>query len=280
MDKTEIGKPSDYESQIAEWRQIMEDRLRAEDGWLTLTGLYWLNEGSNTVGGDPNSDVPLPPNRAPNQIGILNYDGDTVNFTVTCDEPVLIDNIPAKTAQLQPTTAETGATTVTIGSVTFFVIKRGDQHGIRMRDTNHPLRQAFTGRKWFPVDNAYRVTATFVPHDSPRTIEVMSSAGMLTPMDNPGVVTFNMNETMLTLEAFTESENELWFIFKDGTNGKSTYGAGRFLKAHLSPEGLVDLDFNRAYNPPCAFTDFATCPLPPKQNILPLEIPAGERFKD
>src|SRR5262245_13806107 len=133
MVSTEIGKPSDYESQIAEWRQIMEDRLRAEDGWLTLTGLYWLNEGSNTVGSDPNSDVPLPPNSAPKEIGMLNYNGDTVNFTVSCDEPVLIDGVPAKSAQLQHTAAEGGATMVTIGSVTFFVIKRGDQYGIRMR---------------------------------------------------------------------------------------------------------------------------------------------------
>jgi uncharacterized protein len=279
MVSTEIGKPSDYESQIAEWRQIMEDRLRAEDGWLTLTGLYWLNEGVNTVGSDPNSDVPLP-NSTAAQIGILTYNGDTVNFTVTGDETVLIDGVPAKTAQLQHTAAENGATIVTIGSVTFFVIKRGDQYGIRVRDVNNPLRQTFTGRKWFPVDNAYRVTATFVPHDSPRTINVMSSAGILTPMDNPGIITFNMNETLLSLEAFTESADELWFIFKDSTNGVSTYGAGRFLKARLSPEGLVDLDFNRAYSPPCAFTDYATCPLPPKENILPLAIPAGERYKD
>jgi uncharacterized protein len=279
MVSTEIGKPSDYESQIAEWRQIMEDRLRADDGWLTLTGLYWLSEGANTVGSDPTSDVPLP-NSTPQKIGTLNYDGSNVSLAVTCDEEVLVDGVPAKTALLRSDTAEGGATKVTIGSVTFFVIKRGSQHGIRVRDANNSIRQTFTGRKWFPINNAYRVTATFVSHDSPRTIEVMSSAGLLTPMDNPGVVMFTMNETLMSLEAFTESEDELWFIFKDATNGKSTYGAGRFLKARLSPEGLVDLDFNRAYNPPCAFTDYATCPLPPKENILPLEIPAGERYKE
>lgn len=279
MVSTEIGKPSDYESQIAEWRQIMEDRLRAEDGWLTLTGLYWLSKGANSVGSDPTNDIPLP-DSTPRQIGTLNYDGSSVNLTVTCAEDVLIDGVPAKTAVLRPDTTEGGATNISIGSVTFFVVKRGDQYGIRVRNANHPLRHSFTGRKWFPVDNAYRVTATFVPHDSPRTIEVMSSAGLLTPMENPGRVTFNLNETLLSLEAFTESKDELWFVFKDGTNAKSTYGAGRFLKARLSPEGLVDLDFNRAYSPPCAFTDYAMCPLPPKQNILPLEIPAGERYKD
>jgi uncharacterized protein (DUF1684 family) len=279
MVSTEIGKPSDYETQIAEWRQILEDRLRADDGWLTLTGLYWLNKGENSIGSDPNSDILLP-NSVSTQLGTLNYDGSAVNLTVTCDEQVLIDGVPVKTALLRDENAEGGATNVVIGSVTFFVIRRGGQYGVRVRDKNNPLRQSFTGRKWFPVDNAYRVTATFVPHDSPRTIDVMSSAGVLTPMENPGSVTFTMNETPLSLEAFASEKDELWFIFKDKTNGVSTYGAGRFLKARLSPEGLVDLDFNRAYSPPCAFTDYATCPLPPKENVLPLEIPAGERYKD
>lgn len=274
MDKIQLET---YEKDIEAWRKEREERLRREDGWLTLAGLYWLQEGENSIETDPASNIALPIGGARDSVGIIDFHDGKAVLRVTGNEPVLVDDAPTKTAVLRDDAAEAGPSLVKIGAITFFVIKRGDQYGVRVRDANSPERQSFTGRKWFDINVDYRLRAKFVPHDPVRNISVVNTVGLLTPMDNPGYVEFSLHGQELRLEAFSEDDGELWFIFKDATSGKSTYGAGRYLIARLADDDSVDLDFNKTYNPPCVFTKYATCPLPPKENVLPIAIEAGEK---
>ena len=267
-----------YEKDIETWRKDRDASLRREDGWLTLVGLFWLHEGENTIGSDPASDIALPAGSAPKSLGIIDFHNGTALLRVTSDDPVLVDATPVKSATLRGDEAEGGQSLVKIGTITFFVIKRTDQYGVRVRDANSPERQSFTGRKWFDINLDYRVQATFVPHNPVRQVTVMNTVDQLVPMDNPGYLEFSLHGQPLWLEAFAEDDQSLWIIFKDATSGKSTYGAGRYLVTPLAADGTLDLDFNRAYHPPCMFTKYATCSLPPRENILPIAIEAGEKI--
>jgi len=269
-----------YEDDILAWHQSKEDSLRRDDGWLTLAGLYWLQEGENIVGSNPASQIALPVGSTPESVGVIDFHDNKATLTITTDVPVLVDGSQVKIAVLRDDSAENGPSLITIGTITFFVIKREDQYGIRVRDANSLERQTFTGRKWFPIDPAYRVKAAFSPWDPIRTLTVISTTGLPTKMDSPGYVQFDLQGQSFRLQAVASDGNpdELWFIFKDATSGVSTYGAARYLYALLESDGSVDLDFNKAYSPPCAFTKYATCPLPPKENHLPLAIEAGEKL--
>lgn len=270
---------TEYLTQIDQWRQDMEAQLRAADGWLTVVGLYWLHDGINTVGSDPASDVALPES-VPAQVGIIDFHDGKATFTATTETPVQIDGAPVQTADLHHDQSSSGATLVNVGSVTFHIIKRGEQYGVRVRDSESESRRTFGGRAWFPTDERYRVAATFVPHPSERIMEVENSIGKSTELTNPGCVEFELNGQPVRLEVFNAGENRVWSIFRDGTSGKTTYGAGRFVYANFNADGTVDLDFNKAYHPPCSFTYYATCPFPPRENVLSLPIEAGERFPE
>ncbi len=265
-----------YTAEIDQWRQTMENRLRAEDGWLALIGLYWLHEGSNTVGSNPDCDIPLP--NVPGLVGVIKFHDGRISIERAKSVTLKVDGVPARTALLRDDTAKDGPTLVSIDTITFYIIKRGDQYGVRARDTNNPARLTFTGRNWFPVAPGYRVTAQLIPHTPARALQVINSVGQIVPIDNPGMVKFELEGQSFALEAFAseERENEFWFVFKDRTSGHSTYGAGRFLYASRAEDGSIILDFNKAYHPPCAFTPYATCPRPPQANVLPVEISAGE----
>jgi uncharacterized protein (DUF1684 family) len=270
-------QPSAYLTEINTWRQAREDSLRAEDGWLALIGLFWLHEGTNTVGANPKADVPIDADGIPDQIGTIEFHDGQAALHVTTDMPVTVDGVQTMQSDLRDDSQKDDASLVKIGSVTFFVIRRGDEYAVRVRDANNPARLHFGGRSWFPVDEQYRVSGLYIPHDSPRSIPIANSAGQTVQMSNPGKVAFSLDGQSLALEAFAAGEGELWFVFRDATSGKSSYGAGRFLYAPLSTDGVVSLDFNKAYHPPCAFTPYATCARPPKENILPVDILAGER---
>ena len=270
--------PTLYESEILAWHAKMEDSLRADDGWLTLAGLYLLQDGVNTVGSDTACDIPLPPASAPEHVGDIHFADGKATLRVASDGPVLIDEVPVKSAVLRDDADAAGPSLVKVGAITFFVIKRGNRYAVRIRDRSSPARQTFTGRRWFAIDPAYRLTATFTPHVSPRTVQVMNSLGTLAAMTNPGYVECELGGQRLRLEAFDAGKSELWFIFKDATSGRLTYGAGRYLYAPRHADDTVTLDFNKAYSPPCAFTPHATCPLPPKENVLAIGIEAGEKI--
>jgi uncharacterized protein len=269
---------STYIDEIAAWRRLMDDRLTASDGWLTLAGLHWLHEGENSLGSDPKSDVALPEGSAPERLGVIDFADGKATLRITADELVTVDDVPTKTALLRDDAVKDGASKVRVRDLTFFVIRREDQFGIRVRDLNNPARAAFTGRRWFPIDPNYRANGVFTAHEKPRKLEVVNSVGLLTPMNNVGSVTFDLLGQTLKLEAFEASEDQVWFIFKDATSGPVTYGAGRFLYGTRQADNSIIVDFNRAYHPPCAFTPYATCPFPPRENILTVKIEAGEHL--
>jgi uncharacterized protein (DUF1684 family) len=265
-----------YTRSINDWRARREAGLRADDGWLTLVGLHWLREGANSVGGRPTADVPLPEGSAPAAVGTIELAGGLVRFRPAPAGGVRINGAPARPQPLRP---QPGAyDVVTTGSVTFFVIKRGDRYGVRVRDAENPARRNFAGLRWYPVREHYRVTATFVPHQSPTSILIANVLGTVEPWPTPGKVVFTLDGREFTLHPVLDGADarELFLIFRDATSGSDTYGGGRFLYAGMPKNGQVVLDFNKAESPPCAFTPFATCPLPPKENALPIRIEAGE----
>jgi uncharacterized protein (DUF1684 family) len=234
-----------YRVQIEQWRRQREAALTADDGWLTVTGLDWLHAGANTV------------------------NGRVFEF----HEGKVTTQIDGQTRELRPDTSGK-PDVVTSGSLTMFVIARGGKFGIRVKDRNSPLRKEFTGLHYFPPDESYRVTAHMVAN--PRKIPILNVLGQVEDTPSPGYVEFELHGRKLRLTPVLESPDELFFIFRDLTAGKETYASGRFLNTAVAKDGMVELDFNKAYNPPCAFTPYATCPLPPKENRLDVRIAAGE----
>jgi uncharacterized protein (DUF1684 family) len=273
-----MTEQSDYIAELGRWRQEKDTILSAPDGWLSLVGLSWLNDGLNTVGAAAESDVQLEGANIPAQLGTLVLAEGRVTLHIDSDVPVTVDGVQAREAVLRSDTDPAGASQVRLGTVTFFLIERSGSYAIRVRDSENPARLSFEGRRWFPVDPAAVVKGVFRPHEAPRKLEIVTSAGNMQVMTNPGIVEFSLNGETHTLEAFEASGDQIWFVFKDATSGHSTYGAGRFLYASVAADSAVVLDFNRAYHPPCAFTHFAACPLAPKGNTLPVEVLAGERL--
>ena len=278
LDPTPSAEPDAYEADILAWRQRSEEQLRAENGWLTLTGLYWLHEGENTVGSDPAADVLLPES-APQYLGSIDFHDGAATLRVKTETAVTIEDTAVQTAVLRDDYDPQGLTRVVVGAVNFHVIKRADQYGIRVRDNQNPARQSFVGRRWFAIDPAYRVSGVFTRYPEPCAVETGTVVGIDIPMQCPGYVTFALSGKNVRLEAFSgHDEREIWFVFRE--TSPLTYRAGRFLYATVNDDGSVILDFNKAYNPPCAFTPYATCPLPPKANILPFPSEVCEQAQE
>jgi len=264
-----------YEDGIRRWRADREAALEADDGWLTVAGLFWLRPGLNRAGADPSNDIVLPDGAAPARLGVFQLGDGAAVFTAEPGTRVTSRGQPIETLVL---TAGSEPPAVEVGRLTMFLIERGDRYAVRMRDRNSPMRRAFTTLAWYPIDRAYRVTARFTAYAEPKRIPVPNVLGDTPEMVSPGFVEFTLGGETLRLEPVFETSDarELFYIFGDRTNGDTTYGAGRFFYSELPEDGQVVLDFNKAYNPPCVFTPFATCPLPPPQNKLPVRIAAGE----
>lgn len=247
---------------IAQWRRARASALQAEGGWLTVAGLFWLHEGVNSFGKDPSSEIALPD--GPAQAGVFELRGGTVTVTMKGE---------SARRELQPDSADA----VRVGRLSLFLIQRGDRLGIRLKDPENPARKQFHGLDYFPVSEAYRVTARWVAE--PRRIPILNVLGQTEPSRCPGYAAFRIGTKDLRLYPILEAPDaqELFYIFRDQTSGRETYAAGRFLYSALPKEGRVVLDFNKAVNPPCAFTPYATCPLPPPENRLPVRIEAGEK---
>ena len=264
-----------YRSEINKWRADHEADLKKDDGWLTLAGLFWLKDGVNSVGRGAGYDVSLTDNFKHDKFGEIDFGDGKATLKVEPGVEAIADGKPATNLELA--SDDPGpATKIQIGSQTFYLIKREDRYGIRLKDSETPARKNFTGEHWFPVDEKNRVTATFEPFESPEEIEIPNVLGSTFKMKSPGIVRFRLNGKDLSLQPVEENDKELFFIFKDATSKNETYQAGRFLYTDPPVNGQVVLDFNKAENPPCAFTQFATCPLPPPQNQLDTEIRAGE----
>lgn len=269
----------DYEKEITTWRSGRIQRLTAEGGWLTVVGLHWLKEGPNRIGSGPDNDVVLTAN-APAHAGVVTVAGSTATLVPDPSAALTVSGraVDAPTPLLADAD-EGGPTTVKHGSVSFFVIKRGDKLALRVKDSASDARRHFTGIDEYPIDANYRVVARFEPYATPKKIPIANIIGTTTDEVAPGRLHFSLEGKEYSVEPILEQgETDLFVIFRDQTSGKTTYPAGRFLYAKpAGPDGTTILDFNKAYNPPCAFTQFATCPLPPRQNWLPVKIEAGEK---
>jgi len=268
----------DYTSSIEAWRQQRVQRLTADDGWLTVAGLYWLEEGDSPAGTESGSRILLPPGSAPARIGVFRRAKDEVTFTADPSARVTSDGRPVTTLQMKDDS--TGKPDpIAVSDLTMFIIKRGDRFGVRLRDKNRKERREFRGLDYYPIRSDYRVVADWVPYEPPKTIAVPNILGLSEDLPCPGYARFTIGGKEHRLEPVIEQpgDQELFFIFADQTNESETYHSGRFFYSPMPQNGTIVLDFNKAYNPPCAFTPFATCPLPPPQNRLAARIEAGEK---
>jgi uncharacterized protein (DUF1684 family) len=270
-----LGAADAYVQQVEQWRAQREARLKADDGWLTVAGLFWLKDGDNTAGTAPECDIVLPAGSVPAHLGVFRFHDGKTSFHAAEGATVAVNGKPAETAELKTDSDKDGPDVVAVNALTMFVIQRGDKYGIRMKDRNSEYRRNFTGLHWYPVRPEYRVTARFVAYPEPKNIPIANILGQTEPTPSPGYLVFTLNGVEVRLDPVLEGDS-LFLIFRDKTAGKTTYGAGRFLNTDMPKNGTVVLDFNQAYNPPCAFTPYATCPLPPTQNRLPVAIEAGE----
>lgn len=272
------GHTATYTEEIEAWRRQRETELRAPDSWLSLTGLYLLADGPHSVGSDAANDVVLPAS-APARLGEIEFQVGEALLTITTDAAVLVNGEPLRTAKLLDNGGGRRPTLVTVGTVSFFIHKFGDQHAVRVKDSANPAIEAFVGRRWFPVRPQYRVHGSFTPFADPQEIRIGTVVNTDSVYRSIGAIDFELGGRKLQLLASAGgAPDQLFIVLRDATAGQETYGAARFLTADVAPDGSVDLDFNKAYNPPCAFTPYATCPLPPRENILTVRIAAGELY--
>jgi hypothetical protein len=259
------------------WRQERVHKLKAEKGWLSVAGLFWLKEGENRVGSDPDGEIVFP-ERAPKSIGVVERSGGKLTFRASQGIEVTCRGSPASELELHPDgDPAVPPDELVVGPFTFLAIARGGRLGIRLYDEQAPARRHSQAIPAFPADPAWVVRGVWMPYEPPRKVSVHTVIQTIEEATIPGVVIFEIEGKELRLEPEQEPGTyELFFVFGDTTNGKETYGGGRFLTAELGPDGTVVLDFNRAINPPCAFTPYATCPIPRPENRLPVAIRAGE----
>jgi hypothetical protein len=280
-DVATAARPADpYRADIEAWRQAREQRLRGADGWLTLAGLHWLKPGQQRLGSAPGTEVTLPAS-APAHAAEVTLDGGQVRFQLAPGVSATLDDAPAPVSGILRPDSQGEPSRLAFGPVSLYVIERGGRHGLRIKDRDHTARREFKGLEWFPIDPAYRVNARLRPHPGPRRVRVPNVLGQVEEMRSPGVAEFTLAGRRLKLVPVLEDgSDELFFILRDATSGRSTYGGGRFLYAAppaAGSDGTFVLDFNKAYSPPCAFTPYATCPLPPPENRLGLALEAGEK---
>ena len=273
-----IGADEAYRAEVEKWRANREARLKADGGWLSLAGLFWLNEGPNRFGTDPAGDIVLPEGSAPAKAGVFELKAGQVTVALLPGASGRLAGQPVSSpTAMRPDTSGT-PDVLEMGTLSMNVIKRGDKYGIRLKDKNSAVRRGFLGLKWFDVKEDYRVEARFVSYPQPKPVKVPNVLGQSESMPSPGYAEFTLNGKAVKLDGVMEDPQaeQLFFILRDQTSGKETYGAGRFLYAELPKAGKIVLDFNKAYSPPCAFTPYATCPLPPPQNWMPVRVEAGE----
>jgi uncharacterized protein (DUF1684 family) len=266
-----------YRAEIEKFRQEYETRLKSDNGWLTIAGLFFLGPRKSTFGSDPVNDIVLP-EPAPARAGTFEFRNGKVTVTAAGGGRLIINGTPVATAELR-SDGKGEPDRITIQDLALWVHDSGERRAIRLRDKNSRLRAEFTGVKWFPVNEAYRVEGRFVPYDEPKTMRIPNILGDVETVHSPGLVVFSIGDQEFKMEPVAEDgDDEFWFIFRDMTSGNDTYAAARFLSTPLPVNGRLVLDFNKAENPPCAYNPYTTCPLPPEQNRLRVRIGAGEKI--
>jgi hypothetical protein len=273
--QTSSAPTSPYQQEIDTWHSRRVQDLKAPNGWLNLVGLYWLDEGASSFGAGTQNKITFPAGTIAEQAGTFQRTGNTVrliaqNAEIKVDGKVVKDAVIFdKDSARQPV--------VSSGHLRWTIIQRGEKIGIRLRDLGSPLVTQFKDIDRFPVDTTWKIQAVLQPQDQTPTIAITNILGQTNQQPSPGKLVFTVDHKQYTLDALEEGD-QLFIIFGDETSGKTTYPSGRFLAVKKpGAGGLTTIDFNKAYNPPCAFTSFATCPLPPRQNILPFAVTAGEK---
>ncbi len=267
-----------YIKEIDDWHDARIKSLTSEKGWLSLAGLFWLKEGENSFGSDPANDIVFLNDKVPACMGSFLLDNGLVSVRIKPNAKVLHNDTPVAEMVLE-NDEEREPTILSFGSLSWYVVKRDGKFGIRLKDSENPRRKEFKGIERFPVSVKWLIEAEYTPYDPPKKISIPTILGTVTEEPSPGALRFKVDGTTYKLDALGEPDDEeLFIVFGDLTNGTETYGGGRFLSVKRPDEsGMTSIDFNRAYNPPCAFTEFATCPRPPSQNKLSIKISAGEK---
>jgi uncharacterized protein len=250
-----------YRESIRHWQAHRDAGLRSPDGWLTLVGLFWLNPGDNSIGSADDNNLALPKDSTPAHVGTLKLDGEKVVF--------IQPNGTSRVLRVDDEKPDV----IRAGNASFYVIKRVGRFAVRLKDSASPVLRNFTGMKYFPINPEFHFQAKFIPVE--KKIPIINVQGQSSLERSPGLVEFDYQGHAYRLRPIFEGKT-LFFLFKDATNRMETYQAGRMLNTPLPVNGRVDLDFNRSYNPPCTFTPYATCPLPPKENTLTFPVEAGE----
>jgi len=267
-----------YIDSIEDWRKERAVKIAAPHGWLATAGLFWLQEGANRMGADRSNAILLPNGSGPALAGVFKLKGGEVSLEAVDgveirfgDERISKAAIPIEDETSQP---------LFLNDLKIFVLQRGKRFGVRIFNPHNPVLRDFEGLNWYPIDEAYQVTARFISLPETQTIKIITVLGDQVEMPFPGTIEFSLRGESFSLDPVGLDDGRLWLMFRDATNGSQTYPAGRYLVTDSPQDGMVSLDFNKAYNPPCAYTDFATCPLPPGNNRLKIEVKAGEkRFK-
>ncbi|MFO8235549.1 MAG: DUF1684 domain-containing protein [Bacteroidales bacterium] len=270
--------PEEYKQAIEEWHQERMQNLKADDGWLNLAGLFWIEEGKNTIGSDEANDITFP-DKAPKKLGKIYLKDSTINFEAAKNVDIIHEE---KTIQLKEMKSdqEGEPTVLQHKSLKWFIIERDGKYGIRLRDLESDLLDELDSIPTFPIKKEWKIKAEFIPHKEKKTIEVPNVLGNTNEENIPGVLKFEIKGEEYKLHPIG-SKASMFLVFGDETNGRETYGGGRFLSVdEPDKNNITYIDFNKAYNPPCAFTPYATCPLPPKGNNLEVKIEAGEKNPD
>jgi uncharacterized protein (DUF1684 family) len=271
---------SSYFEEIKEYQLKMERQLRAPDGWLTLAGLHWLKEGNNSIGSARSSMVTLPAYSAPQDIGNLVLADGKVYFHPEPGIDARVNNEPLQEIIALESDIDQNPTVITLGDLSFFVVIRGDRIGVRVKQVNNPRRLNFSGRIWWPIAEDYRINARIEAYHPPKMVSIPDILGDVNESAMDSALKFELEGQSCSLDAYRLSSDKYYILFHDLSCGHGSYPAGRFLVTEYPDKDMVEIDFNKAYNPPCAFTPYATCPLPPQQNYLKTQIFAGERYND
>lgn len=267
-----------YRKALEQWHQEREEELKREDGWLSLVGLFWLKDGTNTFGADAKNDVVFPENFPLANGGSYILGKGKIDFHLNTTG-IKVANLTGADSSITVTDSDRKPVTFTINGFKWIIIKRQDKYGIRVWDTNNPALQAFHGVPRFPVSTDWKIKAKFIPADSDDGMVLFKNKIGQSFENKPvGKIAFEYQGKSYTLDIISESRAGYFIVFGDKTSGEQTYASGRFITIEKADaQGNTFIDFNKAVNPPCVFTDYATCPLPPESNVLPVEILAGEK---
>ncbi len=267
---------SPYVESIKAFHSQRVERLKQPDSWLSLVGLYWLKEGENSFGSDKSNDIVFPNKLVSANLGVFVLKDSVVLAKIADGAKVYLNDIPVS-YQIMHSDLTINPTILKHGSLSWFAIQRGDRFGIRLKDSEASLLKEFDGLEIFEIDSTWRIPADFIEYESPKEVLTPTAIGTFEKSEVLGKLVFTINKKLFSLEP-SVSENGYFLVFGDESNGEETYGAGRFLYIEKpdSSEQLY-IDFNKAYNPPCVFTKYATCPLPRKENYLKIKILAGEK---